>query len=325
MDRLRERMTHYTCDSYSQYLPKVERYADVQARVWHAEGRRAKWSSLFFRLPLRFLQGYVWRLGFLDGLAGLQVCFLVAYLSWLKQAYLWQLQSGRDWREADRREYPYHALTAQTNTSAPGSAGGSCEDAALIPSSTPGGAGGYGAEHDIQTAIDEAPRPRHGGTLRELRHRITPSWLSSDARRHRRNMLFRRLGIQRCYTPPIVTRDPELHVRSSLPYVVAHELLRNPRLTFLQIGAYDGIGEDDLRGLVLAHNLRGVLVEPQPSAFARLQHTYRQPTERYVAAGGDRRSRKAHATCSANAAKRRWRLRSSASTCVDMAFKMQTS
>jgi FkbM family methyltransferase len=60
-----------------------------------------------------------------------------------------------------------------------------------------------------------------------------------------------------------------------LPFVLAHELLRNPRLTFLQIGAFDGEGDDDLRELIVTHRLRGVLVEPQPAAFARLQHTYR--------------------------------------------------
>jgi hypothetical protein len=58
---------------------------------------------LLLRFPLRFLQCYVWRLGFLDGLAGLQVCLLVAYLSYLKHAYLWQLQNGRDWRQLDER------------------------------------------------------------------------------------------------------------------------------------------------------------------------------------------------------------------------------
>ena len=99
--------------------------------------------------------------------------------------------------------------------------------------------------------------------------------MSTDARRRWRNILFRRLGIQRCYTPPIITREPELIARSCLPFVVAHELLRNPRLSFLQIGAYDGVGEDDLRGLILTHKLRGVLVEPQPIAFARLQQAYR--------------------------------------------------
>jgi FkbM family methyltransferase len=110
--------------------------------------------------------------------------------------------------------------------------------------------------------------------IRELRHRLTPAWLSTEARRQGRNNLYRRLGIERCYTPPLVTRRRELLVRSLLPYVVARELLKEPQLTFLQIGAFDGEGDDDLRELITRHCLRGVLVEPQPAAFARLQQTY---------------------------------------------------
>jgi FkbM family methyltransferase len=112
-------------------------------------------------------------------------------------------------------------------------------------------------------------------SIRSLRRRITPDWLGTDARRRWRDKLYRRLGIQRCYTPPLVTRRPELLVRSLLPFVVAHELAKNSRLTFLQIGAFDGQRDDDLRELVFTHRLRGILVEPQPAAFARLQQTYR--------------------------------------------------
>jgi glycosyltransferase involved in cell wall biosynthesis len=97
--QLRERMTHYTCASYDQYLPKLARYADVQSRVWHSASRHTNWAQLLLRFPLRFIQGYILRLGFLDGAAGLQVCLLVAYLSYLKHAYLWQWQNGCDWRE----------------------------------------------------------------------------------------------------------------------------------------------------------------------------------------------------------------------------------
>ena len=99
--RLRSRMMHYTCTSYAQYLPKLARYADVQARLWHEQGRRTSAAQLLLRFPLRFLQGYVWRLGFLDGLAGLQVCVLIAHLSYLKHAYLWQLQNARALPELD--------------------------------------------------------------------------------------------------------------------------------------------------------------------------------------------------------------------------------
>ncbi len=99
--RLRARLLHYTCASYDQYLPKLSRYAQVQARLWHAAGRRARPVPLLLKFPLRFLQGYVLRFGFLDGLAGLQVCVLVAYLSFLKHACLWQIQNVRDWREEE--------------------------------------------------------------------------------------------------------------------------------------------------------------------------------------------------------------------------------
>lgn len=122
-------------------------------------------------------------------------------------------------------------------------------------------------------------------SLRKLRHRLTPDWLRLDARRQWRDIVLRRFGIQRCHTPPILIRRRELSLRSCLPFVVAHELLQNPQLTFMQIGAFDGVGDDDLRELVVTHRLRGVLIEPQPVAFARLQHTYRdQPQVRLLQA-----------------------------------------
>lgn len=278
--RLGERLVHYTCTSYSQYLPKLSRYADVQARLWKEEGLRPKLRQLLFRFPLRFVHGYVLRLGFLDGRAGLQVCALVAYASWLKQACLWQLQFGRDTRGLDCHALPFVST-------APGRAGGFELRDGCEKELTPGGTVGCRVDGSgIETKQLEADTGGASGTrrqvqaaarrsFREWRHRITPPWLRTDARRRRRNMLFRRLGYQRCFTPPILIRDKSLYVRSSLRYVVANELLTNPQMTFLQIGAFDGVGEDDLRELIHTYNLRGVLVEPQPAAFARLQQTYR--------------------------------------------------
>jgi FkbM family methyltransferase len=260
--RLRERLTHYTCTSYSQYLPKLSRYADVQARIWQGEGRRVGLRQLLLRFPLRFLQGYLLRLGFLDGLAGLQVCALVAYLSWLKQAYLWQLQSGRDWRSLEEKTTQSSLTTIVSNEAKASQAERTGE---ASDTQEQAGAGEIGGN-------EPKLRPR---SFRELRRQLTPTWLQTDARRLRRNILVRQLGYQRCFTPPIIIRDPSLVVRTNLPFVVAKELLANPRMTFLQIGAFDGVGQDDLRELVTTHKLRGVLVEPQPAAFARLQQTYR--------------------------------------------------
>jgi len=91
---LQNHLLHYTCTSYEQYLPKLQRYAALQARVWYKQGRRTNAFQMLLRGPFRFLQGYIARLGFLDGVAGLQVCALVAYLSYLKHARLWELQNA---------------------------------------------------------------------------------------------------------------------------------------------------------------------------------------------------------------------------------------
>jgi hypothetical protein len=42
--------------------------------------------------PLRFLHCYVVRLGFLDGMAGLQVSALTGISSFIKQIRLWELE-----------------------------------------------------------------------------------------------------------------------------------------------------------------------------------------------------------------------------------------
>jgi glycosyltransferase involved in cell wall biosynthesis len=93
--RLTQSFDHYTVWSYEQYLPKLQRYADVQSRIWMEQGRSASFWQLLLRGPLRFLQCYFWKRGCLDGLPGLQIAVLTAYQSFLKQAKLWELQHAR--------------------------------------------------------------------------------------------------------------------------------------------------------------------------------------------------------------------------------------
>jgi hypothetical protein len=42
------------------------------------------------RMPLRFLQLYFLRLGFLDGVPGFQICMYTAFYTFVKQAKLWE-------------------------------------------------------------------------------------------------------------------------------------------------------------------------------------------------------------------------------------------
>ncbi|NLF07858.1 MAG: glycosyltransferase family 2 protein [Pirellulaceae bacterium] len=85
------RIEHHTCRSLDQWTEKQNRYTTFWAEDRHAVGRRAGLAGILFRPPLRFLQLYLFRGGFLDGTAGLIVCLSSMYYTFLKYAKLWQL------------------------------------------------------------------------------------------------------------------------------------------------------------------------------------------------------------------------------------------
>jgi glycosyltransferase involved in cell wall biosynthesis len=91
-ERLKTAFLHYTTWNTDDYLFKMNRYAAWGALNFRDEkGRKtAKFLPMITRAPLRFLQLYIMRLGFLDGIPGLQVCMFTAFYSFLKQAKLWE-------------------------------------------------------------------------------------------------------------------------------------------------------------------------------------------------------------------------------------------
>lgn len=110
--------------------------------------------------------------------------------------------------------------------------------------------------------------------FRAIRKKLTPGGFDLAARRRWRDLTLWRMGLARSYQPRVFVRRPDLRLPSVLKFLIASELRENADFTFLQIGAFDGVGNDDLREPVFRHRLRGILVEPQPVAFARLQETY---------------------------------------------------
>jgi glycosyltransferase involved in cell wall biosynthesis len=88
---LRGTLLHYTCESLSQSAEKQNRYTTIWAEDKQAAGRRTSWLGILVRPPLRFLQLYILRGGFLDGTIGLVVCLSSMYYTFLKYAKLWHL------------------------------------------------------------------------------------------------------------------------------------------------------------------------------------------------------------------------------------------
>jgi FkbM family methyltransferase len=69
------------------------------------------------------------------------------------------------------------------------------------------------------------------------------------------------------YQPPIERGFPVL------PYLVRERL--TPDFFFVQIGANDGVQGDPIHDLILQYDLAGLLIEPLPEHFLRLQAHYK--------------------------------------------------
>jgi glycosyltransferase involved in cell wall biosynthesis len=89
--KLKHSLLHYTTWDSDQYLYKLNRYASWGALNLRDRAQRPSVLAMMTRAPLRFLQLYFLRLGFLDGVAGFQICMHTAYYAFLKQAKLWEL------------------------------------------------------------------------------------------------------------------------------------------------------------------------------------------------------------------------------------------
>jgi FkbM family methyltransferase len=74
--------------------------------------------------------------------------------------------------------------------------------------------------------------------------------------------------------PRGVLAHREAELKLDLDMVLSHYRLRHHDVRYLQVGAFDGVSGDPVYPLIERHGLKGVLVEPQRDAFARLQSNY---------------------------------------------------
>ena len=89
-----------------------------------------------------------------------------------------------------------------------------------------------------------------------------------------RDVLLRRLGVERSYRPPALLRHPDWNFDDPLKLAVAYAMRRHPDFTFLQVGAFDGRTDDPIRPLVQEFGIRGIVVEPQVQMLETLRANY---------------------------------------------------
>ncbi len=85
---LRHHLLHRSFDGFADILRKMGTYTDLSARKMLAEGRRCGVPDLTARPLLAFLKTYVLRLGFLDGVEGIEIAAAAALHVFAKYAKL---------------------------------------------------------------------------------------------------------------------------------------------------------------------------------------------------------------------------------------------
>ena len=99
--RLTKHLEHYSYDSISDHLRRIDRYSSAIAEQKYARGRRSGVVWALLKSVSKFVITYVYHRGFMDGRAGLVVSVLAGYYNFLKYIKLWELE-----HMSDRREQP---------------------------------------------------------------------------------------------------------------------------------------------------------------------------------------------------------------------------
>lgn len=76
---LKNNMLHYCFDSKTDYKSKMEHYGALKALELHQKGQKPNVFHFYIRPFYKFIVNYFFRLGFLDGKYGLNICYLSAY------------------------------------------------------------------------------------------------------------------------------------------------------------------------------------------------------------------------------------------------------
>ena len=82
---------HYTYDDITDQIYTLNRFSSIAATSLRNEGRRFSIADLLFRPFFRFIKGFIFKRGFMDGYRGLIIALLSSIGVFYKYAKLWEL------------------------------------------------------------------------------------------------------------------------------------------------------------------------------------------------------------------------------------------
>lgn len=89
-DRLSGELLHYTIDNFSEHLRTLDRYSDIFAQNWLASGARFSITPMVVRPMGKFLEAYIYKRGFRDGLPGFIIAVTSAFGVFTRYVKFWE-------------------------------------------------------------------------------------------------------------------------------------------------------------------------------------------------------------------------------------------
>jgi glycosyltransferase involved in cell wall biosynthesis len=91
--RLKNHLEHFVFRDLSHQVEANNRYSSLGAGELRAKGQKFSLVRILLKPTSKFVETYLWKRGFLDGLPGFVIAVGAAYSMFLRQAKLWELQS----------------------------------------------------------------------------------------------------------------------------------------------------------------------------------------------------------------------------------------
>jgi glycosyltransferase involved in cell wall biosynthesis len=93
--KLRGFVLHHTVKNEVEFTGKMLKYGLLNAEKYAREGKKSSWIKVYLAPVFSFLKYYVFKLGFLDGRAGLICAKMSSYYTHVKSARLLELNKGK--------------------------------------------------------------------------------------------------------------------------------------------------------------------------------------------------------------------------------------
>ncbi|MEK7309560.1 MAG: glycosyltransferase family 2 protein [Planctomycetota bacterium] len=88
--KLNNDIVHYTYKNLAHQIKTIDRFSDASSEALMNAGQTFCLCNLLFRPPVKFIETYLFKLGFLDGLPGLIISVASAFYVFIKYAKMWE-------------------------------------------------------------------------------------------------------------------------------------------------------------------------------------------------------------------------------------------